>query len=281
MAYLLDNWTPIILPIAIVFIIGLVLSIATLRHNRALAEKLCYYILGFLILYKGFHYILYCVVYKHAWVDQLPVEISQLSYFLCPLAFFSGSKWLRDGGAFVGIIAGGMQLVSIIVAPYRFVEAGLNVVEFFESTIMHYLVLWGGLVQVCCIERLKPKNLWRNYLVFLIVILWGVLAAFTWKYDHVLDQPANIGYVHRCEGVLPDSIIERFPWLTQNHLFILPYVGLLFIITAGIYLLSYLCLRNIPEQEPSMYGMGWAGFSKFMKTNVVAPKEEVEEKKEA
>ena len=163
MNYFLDNWTPIITPIAIIFIALLVISIVCLRKNRALAEKLCYYILGFTFLYKTFHYVIYCVLLKHNWVEQIPVEISQLAYFLCPLAFFSGSKWIRDGGAFTGIIAGGMQLIAITVAPYRFAEQGLNIIQFFESTIVHYFVLWGGLVQICCIEPLRIKNVWRTY----------------------------------------------------------------------------------------------------------------------
>ncbi len=273
MNYFLDNWTPIITPIAIIFIALLVISIVYLRKNRALAEKLCYYILGFTFLYKTFHYVIYCVVLKHPWVEQIPCEISQLAYFLCPLAFFSGSKWLRDGGAFTGIIAGGMQLIAITVAPYRFAEQGLNIIQFFESTVVHYFVLWGGLVQICCIEPMKIKNVWRTYGVFLLVILWGVLASFTWRYETEFDRPANIGFVQRCD-YLPDSILQRWPWLEQNHLFIIPYVILFMLLTGVLYLLSYLCMRNVPKQEPSMYGMGWVGFKKFMKGTSIAPKEE-------
>ena len=277
MKYFLDNWTPFITPLAIIFIATLAVSIVGLRKNRALAEKLCYYILGFTILYKGFHYVIYCIILKNDWVNQIPVEISQLSYFLCPLAFFSRNKWLRDGGAFVGIIAGGIQLLAITVAPYRFADAGLSIIEFYESTIMHYFVFWGGMIQVCCIEPLKLKNVWKTYLVFLGVVLWGVLASFTWKFGTdpgYPDAPANIGFVQRCEGVLPDVIIEKMPWLTQNHLFILPYVAVFLVVTAIIYLISNLSMRNVPPQEPSVYGMGWSGFSKFMKSHSVAPTKE-------
>ena len=280
MEYLLSNWKPIIIPLGIILVALLVVSIVVLRKNRALADKLCYYVLGFVIIYKGFQYVLYCVTLRHAWAYQIPSEISQLAYFLCPLAFLTRNKWIRDGGAFMGILAGGMQLIAIMVAPDRFARTGLNVIEFFESTLLHYSVLWGGLVQICCIEQLKVKNLWKNYLVLLIVLLWGVLASYTWlfgtDYGHP-NEPANVGFTQRCD-MLPDSILNRFPWLQENHLFIIPYLFLLFLLTAGVYLLSYLSMRNIEPQEPTLYGMGTHDFKKFMTTNIIA--ETIEDKKD-
>ena len=276
MTYLVSNWTPIVLSIAIFFIALLVFSVVKLRHNKPLAEKLCYYVLFFALLYKTCDYFLYCIVFKNPWYSQIPVEISQLAYFLCPIAYLSKNKWLKDGGAFLGIIAGGVQLVSIVVAPYRFAEAGNSITDFLESTIMHYMVLWGGTVQVCCIEQLKIKNLWKNYLVFLFVLLWGVLAANTWMFGTDAghpNEPANIGFIQRCD-MLPDSILEKAPWLKENHLFIIPFLIVFFIVTAAIYTVSYFSMRNLPQTEPSIYGMGWDGFRKFMKTDIVAPKEE-------
>ena len=272
MEYFLSDWRPIIIPLGIILISLLVVSIVILRKNRALAEKLCFYILGFTILYKAFDYVIYCVMFKHAWNAQIPVEISQLAYFVCPLACFSRNKWIRDGGAFTGIIAGGMQLIAIIVAPQQFARTGLDVYAFFESTILHYFVLWGGLVQICCIEQMKVKNLWRNYLMFLIILLWGVLASYTWMfgtdYGHP-NEPANIGFTQRAD-MLPASLLEKYPWLQEGHWFLIPYLALFFILTAGLYLLSYLCFKNKPEQQPSIYGLGFRGFREFMTSNSVA-----------
>lgn len=276
MKYLLDNWTPIITPIAIILFALLVFSIVKLRNNRALAEKLCYIILGMEFIYKFFHYVIYCVTLKHGWAAQIPSEISQFAFFLCPLAFFTRNKWIRDGGAFLGILAGFIQLLAIAVAPDRFVRTGLSVLEFTESTAVHYAVLWGGLAQVCCIEPLRVKNVWRNYLVVLFVVLWGVLASYTWMfgsdYGHP-NEPANIGFTQRCD-MLPDAILERYPWLLEHHLFIIPYVIIFIFFTAIVYLISYLSMRNVKPQEPSMYGLGFRGFKEFMMSNSVAKSED-------
>ena len=272
MEYLVSSWRPIIMPISILLIALLVFSVVKLRNNRALAEKLCYYILGFTLIYKTFDYVIYCVVLKNGWNAQIPVEISQLAYFFCPLAFFTRNKWIRDGGAFIGVLAGFIQLVSITVAPDRFARVGLAIAEFTESTMLHYLVLWGGVVQICCIEKLQWKNLWKTYTFFLFVLLWGVLASYTWMfgtdYGHP-NEPANIGFTQRAD-ILPDAILERFPWLTEHHLFIIPYLILLFIFTAIVYGISNWSMKNVPEQEPSIYGLGWSGFKKFMTSNDVA-----------
>ena len=108
--------------------------------------------------------------------------------------------------------------------------------------------------------------------MFLIILLWGVLASYTWMfgtdYGHP-NEPANIGFTQRCD-MLPASILERFPWLQENHLFIIPYLIILFILTALLYLLSYLCFKNKPEQEPSIYGLGFKKFREFMTSNSVA-----------
>ena len=272
MEYLVQNWRPIIMPISILLIALLIFSIVKLRNNRALAEKLCYYILGFTIVYKTFNYVIYCIVLKNSWNAQLPVEISQLAYFLCPLAFFTRNKWIRDGGAFIGILAGFIQLVAITAAPDRFARTGLAVFEFLESTLVHYFVLWGGLVQVCCIEKLKWKNIWKTYSVLLIVLLWGVLASYTWMfgtdYGHP-DEPANIGFTQRAD-ILPDSIIAKAPWLAEGHWFLIPYIAVFLIFTAIVYGISNLVMRGVPEQEQSIYGLGFAGFKKFMTSNDVA-----------
>ncbi len=271
MNYFLSNWKPIIIPYVILLVALLVFSIYKLRNNRALAEKLCFYVLGFIFIYKTLYFLLNAITLKNSWISMIPCEISQLSYFLCPIAFFTRNKWLRDGGVFVGILAGAVELVSVAIAPDRFARVGLSVFDFFETTLAHYSVLWGGMIQACCIEKLKVKNLWRNYLEFLIVILWGVLASYTWMfgtdYGHP-NEPANIGFTQRCD-MLPDAILERFPWLLENHLFIIPYLIIFFIFTAGVYLVSNLCMKNVKPQDASMYGLGIKGFRDFMKTNAV------------
>jgi len=271
MNILLNNWYPVSIPIAVILWALLIFSIIKLRGNRALAEKLCFYILGFVLIYKTFHYVIYCVLLKHSWNEQIPAEISQLAYFLCPLAFFSRNKWLRDGGAFTGIIAGFAQLASISIAPYRFAEAGICAFSFFESTLMHYCVFWGGMVQICCVERMELKNIWRNYLVFGAVLLWGILASYTWMFGTDAahpHEPANIGFIIRCD-YLPDAILDAAPWMLEHHLYLIPYFAIFFLVTGILYGLSYLCFKGIKPQEPSMYGLGFKGFRDFMRTNSV------------
>lgn len=276
MGYLLDNWFPFVIPVAIILMALLIFSVVKLRNNRALAEKLCYYILGFLFMYKLLGYIIYCVVLKNPWYEQLPVEISQVSYFIVPIAFLSQNKWIKDGSAVVGILAGFIQLLSTVVAPYRFVEAGRVWFDFFESTLLHYMLLWGGIIQICCIEQLKIKNVWKTLLVIGLIISWGALAGNTWMFGtdpgHP-DEPANIGFTQRVD-MLPDEWVAKSPWVTEHHLFLIPFFFALLVFISICYLLSYLSMRNVAYQQPSMYGLGWSGFRKFMKTDIVAPKED-------
>ena len=272
MEYLLTSWRPVVMPITIMLFALLIFSIVKLRYNRALAEKLCYYILGFTFIYKFFHYVIYCLVLKHGWNAQIPVEISQIAYFICPLAFFTKNKWIRDGGAFIGILAGLMQMIAITVAPDRFARTGLGLFQFLESTVVHYFVLWGGLVQVCCIEKLRWKRLWIAYLDLLIVLLWGVLASYTWMfgtdYGHP-NEPANIGFTQRAD-MLPESLLQKVPWLAEGHWFLIPYISIFLVFTAIVYAISNWSMNNVPYQEPSIYGLGFRGFRDFMTSNDVA-----------
>ena len=276
MGYILENWTPLVLTIAITFFAILIISIINLRHNRALAEKLVFHALTFLLFYKLLGYIVYCIIVKNPWYEQIPVETSQIAYFLVPIAYLTQNKWIKDGAYLVGFIAGFIHLLSITVAPYRFVEAGNTAFEFFEATAVHYILFWSCAVEICCIERLEIKNIWKAYIIFGLILCWGALAGNTWMYGTdpgYPDAPANIGYTQRCD-MLPDVLLERYPWLAEHHLFLVPFFVALLIVSAIIYTLSYLSTRNLPESEPSIYGMGWSGIKRLMKTDIIAPFED-------
>ena len=53
-------------------------------------------------------------------------------------------------------------------------------------------------------------------------------------------------------------------------MFLIPYILIFLGFTALVYAISDLAMKGIPEQEPSMYGLGLKGFKKFMTTNVIA-----------
>lgn len=272
MEYLLSNWTPVMIPTSILLVSLLVFSVLKLRNNRVLAEKLCFYILGFVLIYKIMNYLCLCIVLKEDWRYQIPAEISQIAYIMCPLAFFTRNKWIRDGGAFLGIIAGAIELLAITVASDRFARTGLDMYYFVETLLMHYMVFWGGMVQVCCIEKMEWKNIWRTILVFTVTILWGVFASYTWMfgtdYGHP-NEPANVGFTQRCD-MLPDAWIEKSPWILEHHLFLLPYAAALMVFMCLVYLISNWSMKNVPYQEPSIYGLGTKKFKEFMTSNDVA-----------
>lgn len=259
-------WYAIQLTLGLSLLTCLVVFICKFHNNRAVAEKVCYYLSWIVLIYKGFHYYIYCAVLNHDWLQQIPAEISQLTYFICPIAYLSQNKYLRDGGAFLGIFAGFVQLVASMAAPYTFVKTGLNFVNFTESTIMHFTVLSIGLIQITCIFKMKWSRLWSTYGVLLFVILWGVLASFTWRYGtdaEYPDAPANIGFVQRC--VLPEQLTT--PWMLEGHNFILVYLAIFFVYTALVYSISYLAFKNNKqEQEKSLYGLGWREYRKFIKS---------------
>lgn len=270
------NWRAFTLSWAVVLIPLLIFSVIKLRSNRALAEKLCFYVLMFLFIYKAAHYVMYCAVLAHPWTHQIPCEISQVSYFLCPLAYLSQQKHIKQAGAFVGILAGFIQLIAIVVAPMSFVNSGtLTFVSFIETIIMHYIVLWAGIIQITCIFKMEVKKLWQVYLIFLGVILWGVLASYTYRFGTDAgfpNEPANIGFVQRC--VLPEGITDKAPWLLVGHNFILPYLVVFFIFTAGVYLISNWSFKTLKPQEESFYGMGWIKMKQFLNSHSVAKNEE-------
>lgn len=265
------NWRILTLIIGVILIAILVYSVVKLRKNRALAEKLCYIFLMFVLIYKTAHYVIYCAVLAHDWTQQIPCEISQITYFLCPIAFLTQQKYIKESGAFMGIFAGFIQLIAFVVSPMSFVNSGsLTFVSFIETIIMHYLVLWGGLIQVTCIYKLEIKKIWQVLLTVLIIILWGVLAANTWRFGTDAgypNEPANIGFVQRC--VLPDVIINAAPWLTQHHLFIIPYLIAFLAFTAAVYAISAWSMKTVQKQEASIYGIGCIAMNKILKEHSV------------
>ena len=267
MADLNINWYFFSIPIGVILIGLLAYGVVKLRTNRALAEKICYYLSWTVLIYKTFHYIIYCTVLAHPWNQQIPCEISQITFFLCPIAYLSQNKYVRDAGAFMGIFAGAVQVFASTVAPFSFANSGTLVVfSFLESTIMHYFVLVIGLLEITCVYKLKVKNGWTVYFALLLILLWGVLASFTWRFGTDAgypNEPANIGFVQRC--VLPAAITDHAPWLLEGHLFIIPYLMVFFVFTAAVYLVSHLSFRHREEQEKGFYGMGWHEMHKFLK----------------
>ena len=253
----------ITIPIVVFLIITtVILVLKVFKNNRALSEKVVYYALLFLLVYKTAHYLLYCTVLDHTWSKLVPVEISQVSYFLWPIAYLSGNKWIRDSGRFIALFAGLVQLVALAVSPQSFVATvDLTYVSLVESTFVHYILFATALISITCIEEIEVENLWQTQLGLFIVLMWGVLAAYTWRFDHVNGKPENIMFLHEC--VLPKELIALWPWLGRGHNFIIPYLIAYFGFTAMVYLISHYAFKNQKHQEKTVFG------AVFIKSNYI------------
>lgn len=221
-------------------------------NNREKAEKFMYYLMVFVLVYKIFHFTLMPTVFRQNAVKLIPVEISSVSYFLMPIAYLSGWKVLKETGRFVGFFAGLVQLLAISISPKSFVMSEMSNFTFIESIVMHYCLYLGGLIWNFRIEPLRIKDLWQALLGFLVILLWGTLAAFTWRYDHVNNKPENIMFIQEC--VLPKFLL--IPGFDKNHLFIIEYLAAFFVYIAVLYALIYAAFKKQIPQRKSVWGGG-------------------------
>lgn len=240
-------------------VVGLALLISTpicvlkgFSNSRAKAEKFMYCLMVFVLVYKIFHFTLMPTIFRQDVVKLIPVEISSVSYFLMPIAYLSGWKVLKETGRFVGFFAGIVQLIAIFVSPKSFVNSTMSNFTFIESIVMHYCLFLGGIVWNFRIEPLRYKDLWKALLGLLIILLWGTLAAFTWRYDHVNNKPENIMFIQEC--VLPDFLL--IPGFDKNHLFIIEYLAVFFVYIAVLYALSKRAFKNQIPSRASVWGGG-------------------------
>lgn len=240
-------------------IVGLALVILTpvfvlkrFDNRREEAERFMYKLMTFVLVYKILHYAMIAIVYRQDIVKQIPAEISAISYFLMPVAYLSGAKVLKETGRFVGFFAGLVQLLAIAVSPASFVDSHMSNFTFVESIIMHYCLYLGGVVWNFRIEPFRVRELWQPMIGFLIILLWGTLAAFTWRYDHEAGKPENIMFIQEC--VLPDWLL--IPGFRENHLFIIEYLIAFFIYIAILYSLSRRAFKYQRPAPRSIWGGG-------------------------
>ena len=231
----------------------------TFGKSRERAEKFMYRLMAFVLVYKILHFTLMPTVFRQDAVKLIPVEISSVSYFLMPIAYLSGWKILKETGRFVGFFAGLVQLLAMSISPASFVNSNMTNFTFIESIVMHYCLYLGGLVWNFTIEPLRYKDLWKALTGFLVILLWGTLAAFTWRYDYVNDKPENIMFIQEC--VLPDFLL--IPGFDQNHLFIIEYLAVFFVYIAILYKLSRLAFKRRNPEPRSPWGGG--SYAKWLK----------------
>lgn len=227
--------------------------------SRERAEKFMYRLMAFVLVYKILHFTLMPTIFRQDAVKLIPVEISSVSYFLMPIAYLSGWKILKETGRFVGFFAGFVQLLAMSISPASFVNSDMTNFTFIESIVMHYCLYLGGLIWNFTIEPLRYKDLWKALTGFLVILLWGTLAAFTWRYDHVNDKPENIMFIQEC--VLPDFLL--IPGFDQNHLFIIEYLAAFFVYIAILYRLSRLAFKRRNPEPRSPWGGG--SYNKYLK----------------
>lgn len=227
--------------------------------SRERAEKFMYRLMAFVLVYKILHFTLMPTIFRQDVVKLIPVEISSVSYFLMPIAYLSGWKFLKETGRFVGFFAGFVQLLAMSISPASFVNSDMTNFTFIESIVMHYCLYLGGLIWNFTIEPLRYKDLWKALTGFLVILLWGTLAAFTWRYDHVNNKPENIMFIQEC--VLPDFLL--IPGFDQNHLFIIEYLAAFFVYIAILYRLSRLAFKRRNPEPRSPWGGG--SYKKYLK----------------
>ena len=262
-------------------IVGLALVILTpvfvlkrFDNRREEAERFMYKLMTFVLVYKIMHYAIIAIVYRQDIVKQIPAEISAISYFLMPAAYLSGARVLKETGRFVGFFAGLVQMAAIAISPASFVDSHMSNFTFIESIVMHYCLYLGGVIWNFRIEPLRFRELWQPIIGFFLILMWGTLAAFTWRFDHEAGKPENIMFIHEC--VLPDWLL--IPGFDQNHLFIIEYLAAFFVYIAILYSLSRLAFKYQRPAPRSIWGGGT--LAKYMRDLPTLPMSNICTRKE-
>lgn len=246
-------WRVFCLIVGGVLLVGTPIVVLKVFDNkREKAEKFMYRLMTFVLVYKILHYAIIATMFRQDWVKAIPAEISALSYFLMPIAYLSGSKILKEPGRFIGFFAGFIEMVAIMISPGSFVNSTMSNFTFIESIVMHYTLYLGGLIWNFRIEPMRVRDLWKALLGFLIMLLWGTLAAFTWRFDHVNNKPENIMFIQEC--VLPDWLL--IPGWDENHLFIIEYLAAFAVYIAVLYALIWRAFKYQRPAPRSRWGGG-------------------------
>lgn len=234
--------------------VTIILVLKKLRYNRELAEKIIYIGCCFMLTYKILQFTMYGTCLGRDLVRMIPVEISAISYFLFPIVYLTNCKPLKDGATFIAFLAGFIQMIAICVSPNSFYgpDAEMSYFAFLESFVMHYMLFAMSFIHFTSVYKLQFKNIWKALSVFVVMIAYGCLASYTFRYDHVNNKPENIMFMH--ENVLPPFL--TIPGLDEGHKFLIVYIPVFVLFVCGYYLIGSKLFTKTP-QEPSIWSQGF------------------------
>jgi len=176
-----------------------------LKNSRRLVLLI---ICSVLFIYKVLQYSYYQLIGMH---HMVPMEFSQIAYFLFPLSVFLSKKTkaLLPVGTFCAILAGFFYNFSWIVSAKTFFERE-TIYQMITAFIFHNILYFGGML-VLTNEKMSIKQFWQLPL--------GVTGIIGWHYlmHALVDNNRDIILKSICEAEILNNIM---PSIAENSLII-------------------------------------------------------------
>ncbi len=189
-----------------------------------------------LISYKAVEYTYFQIIGMNY---KVPLEFSQVAYFLFPISVFVSKKTkaLLPIGAFSAILAGLFFNLGWIASAKTFFERD-TVYQLITATVFHNALYFGGMVALTTI-RMPIKNFWH--------LPVGVGAITGWHYlmHYIVDNEKDIILKSICEAKILDFV---FPAISNKVWFISLYYTVVFVLVAGLMALFYAANQRFTKQ---------------------------------
>lgn len=225
---------------AAIVLIGLTTGVFLLKGEKHKnARRLVLLIIcTLLIVYKTIEYAYYQVVGMRY---KIPMEFSQVAYFIFPLSVFLSKKTkaLMPVSAFCAIIAGFFYDLSWIVSAKTFFERD-TIYQMLSSMLWHNILYFGGML-VLTNEKLPLKQSWQLPI--------GVAGIVGWHYlmHALVDNDRDIILKTICEGSILDSVM---PSVANKPIIIGLYYTALMITLFGSFIAFYAANNAFTRKRP-------------------------------
>ncbi|NCA66921.1 MAG: hypothetical protein EOM87_02530 [Clostridia bacterium] len=189
-----------------------------------------------LLSFKTIEYAYYQIMGMH---HKVPMELSQIAYFLFPISYLVSRKTQKmlPIGAFTALLAGVFFNVGWIASAKTFFERD-TVYQLITASVFHNALYFGGMLVLSTI-KLPSKQFWHMPIGLAQIVCWHYLM------HAVLVNDKDVVLKNVCEAKILDYV---WPNISQNTIFVVTYYVVVLlglgVLIALFYYSNYLFNKN-------------------------------------
>lgn len=219
---------------AFTFFIGASILMIFKFRDTDVAMRAIRWLAFYVFSYKGIFYFVKLAIHKD-FPDSIPIEYSQIAYLMIGIAFLFKITALYDFTAFISLIAGFANLVSILLYGESYLIN--STYDIFIIIFMHGFLYLAGIIYFTKVKKLKLSSAWQFYVGSLLIIGYTQLLYLT-VCNHMVVVLIELVYGR----ILPFTMFPFIKHWPFHHFF--DIVVLFSFLVGVIYLINYCAFRK-------------------------------------